>query len=141
MYGIVCVSVGQGDASCGSSLNILAGNISDAFPSLFNHSLPSCFLFSTSFSAAFFFFFLSQFDKKRQEFCGGGGGGGSTKTVLKNSPVSANPWLSCSQWRSRRQLGMAGQGTRTNSYSEHTGAEPQNAPPPTPTPKALVPVL
>lgn len=38
-----CVSgcVGQGDASC--SLNILAGNISDAFPFLFHHSLCADF--------------------------------------------------------------------------------------------------
>lgn len=37
----VCVVAGPGDASCGSGLNISAGNISDAFPVLFHHSLPS----------------------------------------------------------------------------------------------------
>lgn len=40
----VCVVAGPGDASCGSRLNILTGNISDAFPVPFHHSLPPlCF--------------------------------------------------------------------------------------------------
>lgn len=38
----VCVVAGPGDASCGSVLNISTGNISDAFPVLFHHSLPPC---------------------------------------------------------------------------------------------------
>lgn len=41
----VCVVAGPGDASCGSGLNILTGNISDAFPVPFHHSLPHCSFF------------------------------------------------------------------------------------------------
>lgn len=109
-YVIVRVSVGQGDASCGSSLNILAGNISDAFPSLFHHSLPSCFPFSASFSASFSFFPLSVMKRGREK---------STKTVVTDSAVSTNTWFSCSlQMRSgRRQLGRAERGTHTHMNS------------------------
>lgn len=59
-----CVYVGQGDASCGSSLNILAGNISDAFPSLFHHFPPSCLPFSTFFSASSYFVRVSPMKRK-----------------------------------------------------------------------------
>lgn len=49
----VFASVGQGDASCSRSLNILAGNISDAFSSFLlplSSFSPSCFHSTVSFS-------------------------------------------------------------------------------------------
>ena len=88
VYMCQCVSVcvGQGDASCGSSLNILAGNISDAFPSLFHHSLPSCFPFSNIFLCLLLFFPPAWCDEQTIR----------TVVTVFFSALSTNTWFSSS---------------------------------------------
>lgn len=60
---VLCAFGGQGDTSCSTSLNILAGNISDAFPFLFHH-----FLSSFIFFFCIFLFICTEFTAQENEY-------------------------------------------------------------------------